>query len=94
MTLVLEVERGRSSPEVLDSVKCILKQLAIVANDILILSETNAGLLLGGDCRQQFILVDEMTNMEAETYARKICPNVSDADLKLIFEKVGKLGSL
>ena len=91
VTLVLEVERGRSSPEVLDSVKCIAKQLAVAANVIVILSEANAGLILGGDDRQQFIWVDEMTNEEAETYARKIYPNVSVADLELLFENIGKL---
>ena len=91
MTLVLEAERGRFSPEVLDSVECIAKQLAIAANVILILSEANAGLNSGDDDRQQFIWVDEMTNEEAETYAREIYPNVPDADLKSIFEKVSKL---
>ena len=61
MTLVLEAERGRFSPEVLDSVECIAKQLAIAANVILILSEANAGLNSGDDDRQQFIWVDEMS---------------------------------
>ena len=91
VTSVLEVESGRSSPEVLESVNCIAKQLAIAANVVVILSEANAGLILGDDDRQQFIWVDEMTNEEAEIYARKIDRNVYVADLELLFKNIGKL---
>jgi hypothetical protein len=91
VTVILEVERDSSSQDALASVKCIAKKLAVAANVIVILSEANAGLAFGDDKRQQFIWVDELLSEEAERYARKINPNVSMADLELVFENVGKL---
>ena len=91
VTVVLEVEIGSSSQDVLASVKCISKELAVAANVIVILSKANAGLSFGDDERQQFIWVDEMSEEEAQAYARKINPNVSDAKLKFVFDKIGML---
>lgn len=58
---------------------------------IIVLSEANAGLAFGDDKRQKIVWVDEMDTEEAEEYARKLHPGVSDADLKPLFDKVGKL---
>ena len=91
VTVILEVETGSSSQDALAFVKYIAKKLAVAANVIIILSEANAGLEFGDDRRQKFIWVDEMSSEEAERYARKIIPNVSKADLELVFENIGKL---
>ena len=63
ITIVFEVERGAgpSSEELLYTVKSTAKELAHVANVIIVLSEANAGLAFGDDRRQKFIWVDGMT---------------------------------
>ena len=91
ITIIIEVERGAgltSAEDVLYSVKSIAKELAPVANVIIILSEANAGLAFGDDRRQKFIWVDGMTYEEATTYAKKMFPEVSNDYLKEFFEKV------
>ena len=55
------------------------------------LSEANAGLVFGDDERQKIVWVDEMNTEEAGKCARKLHSGVSDADLELLFDKVGKL---
>ena len=56
------------------------------------LSEANAGLVFQNDReRQKIVWMDEMDTEEAKQYARKVHPDVSDADLNLLIDKVGKL---
>lgn len=91
ITIVFEVERTSTSLAVLLLIKNFAKYLAVYASVIVVLSEANAGLVFGDDKRQKIVWVDEMDTEEAEEYARKLHPGVSDADLKLLFDKVGKL---
>jgi hypothetical protein len=64
ITIVFEVERGAWTPslELLYTVKSTAKELAHVANVIIVLPEANAGLAFGDDRRQKFIWVDGMTH--------------------------------
>ena len=89
--IVFEVERSTVSVEILNLIKNFAKYLAVYASVIIVLSEANAGLVFGDDKRQKIIWVDEMSTEEAKEYARKVHPDVSDADLELLFDKVGKL---
>ena len=89
--IVFEVERTTVSVAILNLIKNFAKYLAVYANVIIVLSEANAGLVFGDDKRQKIIWVDEMSTEEAKQYARNVHPDVSDADLELLFDKVGKL---
>ena len=91
ITIVFEVERTSTSVAILNLIKNFTKYLAVYANVIIVLSEANAGLVFGDDKRQKIVWVGEMDTEEAEEYARKLHPDVSDADLNLLFDKVGKL---
>jgi hypothetical protein len=91
ITIVFEVERSSTSVEILKLIKNFTKYLAVYANVIIVLSEANAGLVFSDDERQKILWVDEMDTEEAKEYARKLHPDVSDADLNLLFDKVGKL---
>ena len=91
ITIVFEVERISTSSEVLLLIKKFAKYLAVYASVIIVLSEANAGLVFGDDKRQKIVWVYEMDAEEAGKYARKLHPGVSDADLKLLFDKIGKL---
>jgi len=96
VTIVIEVEgeAGSSSADTLCVVKSTAKELAPVANVIVILSGVNAGLLaFGDDRRQQFIWVDDMTHEEATAFAKGLYPEVADDDLQKFFEKVGTVCS-
>jgi hypothetical protein len=90
ITIIIEVERGAgaSSTDVLYMVKATAKELAPVANVMIILSEANAGLAFGDDRRQNFIWVDGMSHEEATMFAKKRFPEIADGDLKEFFEKV------
>jgi hypothetical protein len=91
ITIVFEVERSTASVAILNLIKNFAKYLAVYASVIIVLSEANAGLVFGDDERQKILWVDEMDTEEAKEYARKLHPGVSDADLELLFDKVGKL---
>ena len=91
ITIVFEVERTSASVAILNLIKNFAKYLAVYASVIIVLSEANAGLVFGDDKRQEIIWVGEMSTEEAKEYARKLHPGVSDADLELLFDKVGKL---
>ena len=91
ITIVFEVERTSTSLDVLPLIKKVAKYFAVFASVIIVLSEANAGLAFGDDERHKIVWVDEMSAEEAEKYAKKLHPAVSDAELKLIFDKVGKL---
>jgi hypothetical protein len=89
ITVVLEVERGTASDEVLYMIKSSAKKLARFANVMVILSEANAALMFGDDPRHEFIWVEEMTPDEATTCAKLEFPEIDDGDLKEFIEKVG-----
>ena len=92
ITIVFEVERTSTSfLPVLLLIKNFAKHLAVYASVIIVLSEANAGLVFGDDKGQKIVWVDGTDTSEAEEYAKKVHPSVSDADLKLLFDKVGKL---
>jgi hypothetical protein len=89
ITIVFEVERGSSSPEVLSLVKHISKEFCLVANVIIVLSEANAVLGFGDDQRQEYIFVDEMTREEAEQLVKKRAPSISTDDFNKFVDFCG-----
>jgi hypothetical protein len=91
MRIVFEVERTSTSLAVLLLIKNFAKYFAVYTSVIIVLSEANARLAFGDDERHEITWVDEMNAEEAEEYAKKLHPTVSGAELKLLFEKVGKL---
>ena len=93
ITIVFQVERSSTSLPLLLLIKNLTKYFAVYASVIIVVPEANAGLAFQNDPRQQIVWVDEMDIEEAEKFARKLHPGVSDADLKLLFDKVGKLPS-
>ena len=90
ITIVFEVERSSASVAILNLIKNFAKYLAVYASVIIVLSEANMGLVFGDDERQEIIWVDEMDIEEAKEYARKLHPGVSDVDLELLLDKIGK----
>jgi hypothetical protein len=72
-------------------IKNFAKYFAVYASVIIVISESNAGLAFGDDKRHEIVSVDEMSAEEAEEYAKKLYPAVFGAELKLLFDKVGKL---
>jgi len=89
VTVVFEVERGSSSPEVLSLVKHTAKVFALVANVLIVLSDSNTVLQFGDDKRQKFILVGELTREEARAYVQKRAPNISSEDFNKFADKCG-----
>ena len=88
-TPVLEVERGGGSADVLSLTRHVAKQFAIDSSVLFTLSEANAVLGFGGDRRQSFILVDEVTREEALELTRKIHPTILREDFDRFTENVG-----
>ena len=91
LTVVFEVERGSSSPEVLSLVKHVAKSFALNANVLIVLSEANAVLGFGDDQRQKFIWVNEMSRAEAEEFVKKRVPSISTEDFNRFVESIGTL---
>jgi hypothetical protein len=91
MTVLFEVERGSSSPDVLSLVKHTAKEFALFANVLIVLSEANAVLGFDDDDRQKFILVGEMTREEAEQYVKKRAPDISPEDFNKFADKCGTI---
>jgi hypothetical protein len=91
VTIAFEVESGSSSPEMLSIVKHISKDFALVANVLIVLSEANAILSFGGDPRQNFILLNEMTREEAEELVKKRAPNISSNDFNKFADLCGTI---
>ena len=89
MTVLFEVERGSSSPNVLSIVKHTAKEFALFANVLIVLSEANAVLGFGDDPRQKFILVGEMTREEARGYVQKRAPGISSGEFDKFADKCG-----
>ena len=91
VTVVFEIDRGCSSPEVLSLVKHVAKHFALNANVLIVLSEANAVLGFGDDQRQKFIWVDEMSRVEAETFVKKRVPDMSSEDFTRFVDNIGTL---
>ena len=91
VTVVFEVERGCSSPEVLSLVRQVSKHFALDANVLIILSEANAVLGFGDDQRQEFIWVNEMSHDEALEYVKKRVPSISAEDFNRFVDNIGTL---
>ena len=91
VTVVFEIDRGCSSPEVLSLVKHVAKHFALNANVLIVLSEANAVLGFGDDQRQEFIWVDEMSRDEAEAYVKKRVPDMSTEDFTRFADNIGTL---
>jgi hypothetical protein len=91
ITVVFEVERGSSSPEVLSLVKHVAKSFALNANVLIVLSEANAVLGFGDDQRQEFIWVNEMSRGEAEEFVKRRVPSISTEDFDRFADSIGTL---
>jgi hypothetical protein len=91
VTVVFEVERGSSSPEVLSLVKHVAKSFALNANVLIVLSEANAVLGFGDDQRQEFIWVNEMSRGEAEEFVKRRVPSISTEDFDRFADSIGTL---
>jgi hypothetical protein len=91
VTIVFEIDRGSSSPDVLSLVKHVAKYFALDANVLIVLSEANAVLGFGDDQRQKFIWVDEMSRVEAETFVKKRVPDMSSEDFTRFADNIGTL---
>ena len=91
VTVVFEIERGCSSPEVLRLVKHVAKHFALNANVLIVLSEAYAVLGFGDDQRQKFIWVDELSRAEAEAYVKKRVPDMSSEDFTRFADNIGTL---
>ena len=91
VTVVIEIERGSSSPDVLSLVKHVAKDFALAANVLIVLSEANAVLGFGDDSRQKYILVEEMKLDEAVQYVKKRAPSISPEDFNKFAVNCGTL---
>ena len=91
VTVVIEIERGSSSPDVLSLVKHVAKDFALAANVLIVLSENNAVLGFGDDRRQKYILVEEMKLDEAVQYVKKRAPSISPEDFNKFAVNCGTL---
>jgi hypothetical protein len=83
------VEYSNTSSNVRNLIKQIVHNSSINAKVIIVLSEADAGLAFDGDHRAQFVWVDEMTDEEAKIYARKMYPDVSDAESFIVLSRLG-----
>ena len=91
ITIVFEEERWTgegSNEDSLYMVRFMAKELAPIANVIIVVSEASALVVFGDDRRQKFVWVEGMTHEEATMYAKKVFPAVADHDLTAFFEKV------
>mmetsp|Transcript_7354 Transcript_7354/g.7758 ORF Transcript_7354/g.7758 Transcript_7354/m.7758 type:complete len:513 (-) Transcript_7354:141-1679(-) len=102
-TIIFDVERGEQDKPtgILNGVRSLVKHLATVCRCIIVLSEANSVLELGGDSsRENFILIGELSENEAKDYlVKRDCkvPDVklnSDEDLsKYVFPKIEESNS-
>ena len=91
-TIIFDVERAYSSdrPLVLQDVRSLAKALIGYCRCIIVLSEANAVLEFGKDKRrEEFIFVDEMTELEAREFLKVRGATFSDEDMRYIFGTIG-----
>jgi hypothetical protein len=70
-------------------VRMVAQLLARAAN-VVVVSDPTAGLVFAHERRVRFVWVDGMSAVEARTYARTLDPAVTEGDLELLFDKVGR----
>ena len=83
------MERGSASVVILNLIKNFAKYLAVYVCVIIVLSEAIPRLVFCEDGGQEIVWVTDKE--EVEEWARKLHLGVSDAELKLHFDKAGKL---
>ena len=91
-TIIFDVERAYSPdrPLVLQDVRSLAKALIGYCRCIIVLSEANAVLEFGKDeRREEFIFVDEMTELEAREFLKVRGATFSDEDMRYIFGTIG-----
>lgn len=89
IVVIFDVERLNTTNNALSSIKHFAKMIAPTANVLIVLSEGNAVLEFGGDSRQKFIWVDEMTEEEATINSKKI--GINEKYLGTLFSTLGRL---
>jgi hypothetical protein len=96
-TIVVEVERAGSidqsvgifSPGI-QAVRGVAKELSKKCNFLIILSEANLILEFGKDIdRENFIFIDELTNLEAEKYLAALGLELSQNEIKYVLDSIG-----
>jgi len=89
-TIIFDVERSVSrDDDMLSTIRSLSKELALYCRCIIVLSEANAVLQFGIDEREKFIYVDEMERDEAERLIETLQTNITKAEMKYVFEKIG-----
>jgi len=91
-TIIFDVERAYSPdrPLVLQDVRSLAKALIGYCRCIIVLSEANAVLEFGkDDDREEFIFVDEMTELEAREFLKVRGATFSDEEMRYIFDTIG-----
>jgi hypothetical protein len=91
LTIVFDVDRGGSSQDVFILVKQASKKFALDANVLIVLSEANAVLGFGEDKRQNFVWVDELTEIEAKQYLKRRGIDENSAEVELFLRDIGAL---
>lgn len=88
--IVIEVERGGNSENILRVISSVAKTLATRANVLVIVSEANATLGFTSDSgRQMVIWVDDMTEEEAKLYLSKQGVHLDAAALATVQQQIG-----
>jgi hypothetical protein len=93
-TLIFEIELGQAEQTAgINNVRSLCKQFAVCSNCIIILSETNEVLMFGQDIdREEFILVPELTRVEALEFVRRRRRKgiaLDEKEIMHLFENVG-----
>jgi hypothetical protein len=88
IVVIFDDERLNTADNALSSIKHFAKMIAPTANVLIVLSEANAVLEFGGDSRQKFIWVDEMTEEEATINSKKI--GINEKYLGTLFSTLGR----
>jgi hypothetical protein len=89
-TIIFDVERSVfRDDDMLSTIRSLSKELALYCRCIIVLSEANAVLQFGIDDREKFIYVDEMERDEAERLIEIKQTNITKAEMKYVFEKIG-----
>lgn len=89
-TIIFDIERAVSIDDgILTTIRSLSKDLAPYCRCIIVLSEANAVLKFDKDKRETFIYVDEMEREEAEQFMEVLRTNITKAEMKYVFEKIG-----
>ena len=91
-TIIFEIEQSKGEEQrgAIQEVRSFAKQMCVVCNIILVLSEANAALQFGKDRRrEEFIFVGDLSESEARDCLKALKVELPAADLKDLFDKVG-----